>query len=230
VVFSVVDVATSWLRGEPETTSASIRLPPDCFGQPGSAALENALHRAGWRLDRADVNHHLLVGPSGRFLAELGETKRKELRRLDRSGATASEAGLEASRIYGIIAENRRSMGYPMTMAWPQVEALATAFPDRVRFFGVIRGGTILAGAICLRVTASYLYVFYWGERPEFRKESPVTLLADGLVAYAHAREVAVLDLGVSTEHSAPNAGLIAFKESLGCRASSRRIYTLDIS
>jgi hypothetical protein len=67
----------------------------------------------------------------------------------------AREAGLEASRIYDIIAENRRNMGYPMTMAWPQVEALAAAFPDRVRFFGVIRGGTILAGAICLRVTAS---------------------------------------------------------------------------
>ena len=103
-----------------------------------------------------------------------------------------------------------------MTMAWPQVEALAAAFPDRVRFFGVIRGGTILAGAICLRVTASYLYVFYWGERPEFRKESPVTLLADGLVAYAHSRGVSVLDIGVSTEHSAPNVGLIAFKESSG--------------
>ena len=97
-VFSVVDAATSWLRGEPEATSASIRLPPDCFSQPGSAALENALHRAGWRLDQADVNHHLVVGPPARFLAELGETKRKELRRLERSGATAGEAGLEASR------------------------------------------------------------------------------------------------------------------------------------
>jgi hypothetical protein len=227
-VFSVAHAATSWLRGEPETTSASVRLPPDCFGLPGSAALENALHREGWRLDQVDVNHHLVVGPSARFLAELGETRRKELRRLERSGATAGEAGLEVSRIYDIIAENRRSMGYPMTMAWPQVEALAAAFPDRVRFFGVIRGGTILAGAICLRVTASYLYVFYWGERPEFRKESPVILLADGLVTYAHARGVSVLDLGVSTEHSAPNVGLVAFKESLGCRASSRRIYTLD--
>jgi len=229
-VFSVVDAATSWLRGEPETISASIRLPPDCFREPGSAALENALHRAGWRLDQADINHHLVVGPSARFLAELAETKRKELRRLKRSGATAGEAGLEASRIYDIIAKNRRSMGYPMTMAWPQLEALAAAFPDRVRFFGVIRGGTIFAGAICLRVTANYLYVFCWGERPEFRKESPVTLLADGLVAYAHARGIAVLDIGVSTEHSVPNVGLIAFKEHLGCLASGRRIYTLDIS
>ena len=204
-VFSVAHAATSWLRGEPETTSASIRLPPDCFGQPCSAALENALHRAGWRLDQADVNHHLVVGPPARFLAELGKTKRKELRRLKWSGATSCEAGLEASKIYDIIAENRRRMCYPITMAWPQVEALAAAFPDRVRFFGVIRGGTILAGAICLRVTASYLYVFYWGERPEFRKESPVILLADGLVAYAQARGISVLDIGVSTEHSAPN-------------------------
>jgi hypothetical protein len=229
-VFSVADAATSWLQREPETASASIRLPPDCFGQPSSAALENALHRTGWRLDQADVNHHLVVGPPAQFLAELSETKRKELRRLERSGATTGEAGLEASRtIYDIIAENRESMGYPMTMTWPQVEALAGAFPDRVRFFGVIRDGTILAGAICLRITASYLYVFYWGERPEFRKESPVTLLAYGLVTYAHACGVSVLDIGISTEHSAPNVGLIAFKESLGCRASSQRIYTFEV-
>ncbi|MDB5443572.1 MAG: hypothetical protein JWP86_3302 [Phenylobacterium sp.] len=230
VVFSVVEAATTWLRGEPSAISASIRLPPDGLDQPGAAVLENALHRAGWRLGQADINHHLVVGSPASFRAGLGETKRKGLRRLEHSGATAGEAGLEASRtIYDTIAENRLSVGHPMTMSWPQVEALAAAFPDHVQFFAAERGGTVLAGAICLRVTPNCLYVFYWGERPEFRKESPVTALADGLVAHAHELGIAILDVGVSTAHSAPNAGLIAFKESLGCRASSRRTYTLDV-
>lgn len=229
-VFSVVEAASAWLREEAGAISASIRSPPDFLDHPAAAAMENALHRAGWRLDQVEINHHLDLRGSADFRSGLGETKLKELRRLQRSGAVVAEAGPEASQaIYDIIADNRRSRGYPMTMTWPQVEALAASFPDRVRFFGVQRDDLLLAGALCLRITAECLYVFYWGENPQFRKESPVTLLADGLADYALENGFRALDIGISTAQSIPNSGLIAFKESLGCRTSARRTYALEL-
>jgi CelD/BcsL family acetyltransferase involved in cellulose biosynthesis len=115
-----------------------------------------------------------------------------------------------------------------MTMAWPQLAALAGAFPDQVSFHGVERAGDLLAAAIRLRITPTHHYVFYWGEDPAWRKESPTILLAEELMADSHAAGATVLDIGTSTDDSKPNLGLITFKESLGCQTRAKRTYVLD--
>jgi CelD/BcsL family acetyltransferase involved in cellulose biosynthesis len=227
-VFAVVHSATQWLRSVPAATGV-VRLAPDAFADPTAAMLENALFRNGWRLDQTDLNYHLPITSSETFVADLGETKQKEIRRLKRSGAVFRRLEVEtAEPAYKAIAENRADRGYPMTMSWPQLEALAKAFRGSVAFYTVERGGDVLAGAICLRLTATYFYVFYWGEAPAYRRESPVAFLAEGLMAELHLKGGEVLDLGISTEHSVPNPGLIAFKESLRCRTSGKRTYRLD--
>jgi len=226
----LVRTATNLLRRTPGA-HASVRLPPDCFADPHAAALENALFRHGWRLDQVDLDYYLAVTDAEAFRAALGETKQKELRRLKRSGAAFRSLYLdEAQPAYEVIARNRAARGYPMTMAWDQIEALMRAFPGRVGVHAVERDGVILAAAIVLQVTAAHLYVFYWGEDPQVRRESPVTLLAEGLVEMCQAQGVRVLDIGISTDRSTPNPGLIAFKESLGCRAAGKRTYVLDIA
>jgi hypothetical protein len=225
--FALAEAASGWLRDESAT--AQLRMAPDSFAAPLAAALENGLFRAGWRLAQTDLNFHLPVESAAAFRAGLGETKQKEIRRLQRSGAVFAVQPPEAGeRAYRVIADNRAAQGYPMTMAWPQVAALAQAFPSRVSFVTVERGGEALAGAVCLRLTPDYAYVFYWGEAPAFRRESPVMLLAEGLVDSCAAEGVRILDLGTSTDGSVPNSGLIAFKEGLGCRTSAKRTYVLD--
>jgi hypothetical protein len=230
-VAAVTAAATDWLRGQPQARQASLRLPPDCFPDPNAAALENALFRAGWRLDQADVDQWLPVVPGEAFARTLGETKQKELRRLARSGAAfRTLPPEEVQRAYDVIARNRTARGFPMTMSWAQVAALRDAFPDRVAFHLVEREGVGLAGAIVLRVTGAFLYVFYWGEDPDVRRESPVMLLAQGLAQVADEAGAAILDIGVSTDRSEPNPGLMAFKESLGCRTAGKRTYVLDLA
>jgi len=226
-VFEIAEVATGWLASE-GAARAVVRLAPDAFDDPAAAALENALFRNGWRLDQADINYHLPVTAPEVFLRRLSETKQKEIRRLRRSGAVFRALPLgKGLRAYEVIAENRAARGFPMTMGWAQVQALAVALPERVTFWTAERDEAILAGAICLQITPSYAYVFYWGEASAFRKESPVLLLAEGLIADHHRRGFAILDLGTSTDQSVPNPGLIAFKEGLGCRASGKRTYVL---
>lgn len=227
-VFEIAGEATRWLREEAKR-SGIVRLPPDAFADPGSAALENALFRSGWRLDQTDLNYHLPITTPEAFLKGLGETKQKEIRRLQRSGAAFRRLPpAEGLRAYQVIAENRAARGYPMTMTWPQVAELGGALPGQVSFWVAERGGDVLAGAVCLQLTETYAYVFYWGEAPGFRKESPVLLLAAGLIDEHHRQGISVLDLGTSTEGSVPNAGLIAFKEGLGCQATAKRTYVLD--
>ena len=228
-IFALADAASAWLR---ETGAKGvIRLAPDGVWDPNAPALENALHRGGWRLSQVDLNHHLPVVTRDAFFSGLGETKQKEVRRLRRSGAEYHVLdAADGARVHAVIAANRAARGYAMTMAWPQVAALAQAFPQSVSFHGVERAGEMLAAAICLRITSTHRYVFYWGEDPAWRKEAPTTLLAEALMADSHAAGAEILDIGTSTDESAPNLGLIAFKESLGCRTSAKRTYILDPS
>lgn len=229
-VSTLVRKSTDWLRTEGGQGRALIRLPPDCFPDPTTPILENALFLNDWLLDQVDIDQYLPVTPMGSFVAQLGETKQKELRRLRRSGAFFRTVPAdEAQTVYELIARNRAARGYPMTMAWPQVEALSTAFPDRVSFHAIEREGSIIAGAIVLGITQAYPYVFYWGEDPAARRDAPVVMLAEGLIAIAHQRGAKLLDIGVSTEASHPNAGLLAFKRSIGCRPAAKRTYRLGL-
>jgi hypothetical protein len=222
LVGALAVAATAWLRAE-AGGAARIRLPPGCFPDDTAAALENALFREGWSLAEVDLNYHLPVVAPEAYVRGLRETRQKEIRRLRRSGAVARRLPLSDGEVaYRTVAANRAARGYPMTMAWDQMWALAEAFPDVVGFHVVERAGEILAGGITLRLTAAYAYVFYWGEAPEHRAESPVVLLAEALMAEAHAAGVAILDIGASTDASLPNPGLIAFKESLGCLATPK--------
>jgi hypothetical protein len=230
LVFQLVEAASVWLAAEAEATHCVMKLAPECFPDPNRPALENALFRNGWTLDQVDLNYHLPVIDPGAFSQGLGETKRQELRRLKASGAVVTRISTaEAAVVHEIISENHASRGFPMNMTWAQTHALAKAFPSHVSFHGVRRGDDILAGAICLKLSGKYTYVFNWGERPNCRKESPVTLLTEGLMSEAFSAGVEILDLGIATAGSIPNLGLISYKERLGCATSAKRTYRLDL-
>ena len=191
--------------------------------------MQNVLFRAGWILDQVDINYHFPVVDAEAFQAQLGATKRQETRRLKGTGASFCVVPHEqAERAYAVIARNRAARGYPMTMTWEALSALAKAFPAHVHFFGVVRGEDFLASAICLQLTPVYLYVFYWGEDPNFRKEMPVLVLVNGIMDHCHKAGFAILDIGVSTERSTPNEGLIAFKTGLGFQSSPKLTFRYD--
>ena len=221
--------ALRWLKEEAKADSCFIRLPPASFPDPSLALMQNVLHRGGWRLDQMDINYHLPVVPVERFHAQLGATKRQETRRLKGSGATFEPIPFaEAKRVYDIIASNRAARGYPMTMSWDALSAVAQAFCESFHFFGIVRRDRMLASAICIHITPQYLYVFYWGEDPEFRREMPVLLLVDGLVDFAYQNDITVIDIGISTDQSIPNEGLIEFKTALGFQPTPKLTYRFD--
>ncbi len=229
VVETIAANATTWLKAD-GARSCRVRLPPQSFQDSATAILQNVLFRAGWRLENVDLNFHLLTSSPDQFFASLNETKQKEIRRLKRAGTVfAAVPTAEAQPVYDVIAKNRVHLGHPMTMSWPAVVSLANAFQERVKFFGAFRGEEILAGAICLSIAKHYLYVFYWGDAPQYRKESPVMCLAEGIVAYSNQAGISVIDLGTSSDASKPDEGLISFKRSLGCSTTTKATFRLDL-
>lgn len=206
------------------------RLPPQYYQSKINTKLQNVLFRQEWITEEYDLNFHLLVTNYEDFRSNLSSSKRRELNRITKSNPVFSEAITKEQHnsVYNVIRMNRESQGYPMTMSWEAIEALYGAIGDRMRFYCLTRDNIILAGAICLILDPQSMYVFYWGEHPDYRKDSPIVKLAEGIYCKVMEDGFKTLDIGTSTDHSEPNQGLINFKENIGCLVSSK--ITVSIS
>jgi hypothetical protein len=115
-----------------------------------------------------------------------------------------------------VIATNRAAKGYPLTLSYEALWEMAVKLPDRIACFGAFRGSEMVAASVCVKVRPDILYVFYWGELPTMKRISPTTFLAARMLDFAKQTGLEIMDLGISTEHSEPNLGLMKYKSHLG--------------
>lgn len=202
----------------------SWRLPPLYKSNYGVSKVVNILYRSGWNITSSDLNYHFDLMSLECFKRNLNSSKRRELNKISRTNVSfeqSSDIGMHKI-IYDLIENNRASQGYPMTMSWESIKNLFLAVKERVKFFYIHRDRVMLAAAICLSLNEDVFYVFYWGESPNFRNESPVVKLAEYLYEYCLLNNYKVLDIGTSTDNSIPNQGLVDFKEKIGCLESTK--------
>ncbi|AWQ18188.1 hypothetical protein NB724_001015 [Pantoea ananatis] len=223
IEFFVTSVTTYLCESEGAET-IEWRLPPLYYKSKTHTKLHNVLYRLGWKIKDLDLNFHLPVTDYELFRSNLSSSKRRELNRITKTLTQFDKETSEQKRkeVYEIIKLNRESQGYPMTMPWEAIAKLTTAIDQKIRFYSLRRGEDLLAGAICLELDSETLYVFYWGENPEFRKDSTIVKLAEGIYLDALEAGFSTLDIGTSTNHSEPNQGLINFKENIGCHVTQK--------
>tara|TARA_R110000851_G_scaffold4753_2_gene19663 strand:+ start:11192 stop:12169 length:978 start_codon:yes stop_codon:yes gene_type:complete len=196
----------------------SITLPPLYFSN--SSGVINCLINLGWVIEQTDVNYHLEIFDDFELRNSISSSKRKCLNKLIKNDYEFFELDINLSNVkdvYNVIAINRTALGYPVTMPEVSIIDLSSQFQNDVKLFCVKKDGLIVASAICLKINLDTLYVFYWAELPEDRVESPILKLADGISDYCEKNKIKFLDVGISTEDSKPNYGLMNFKKQLGC-------------
>lgn len=219
-----INTITEDLLAQENSEKILWRLPPQYYQSKVHTKVQNVLFRQKWNMDEFDLNFHLPITHYEDFRDNLSSSKRRELNRITKTNPAFNEAVTAEQRkcIYDVIKMNRESQGYPMTMSWEGVEALSHAIGEKMKFYRLTRDNIILAGAICLILDQHTLYVFYWGEHPEYRKDSTIIKLAEGIYLTALETGFKTLDIGTSTEHSEPNQGLINFKENIGCLVTQK--------
>lgn len=200
------------------------KLPPELYNADNNNYLLNAMFNRGWEVSNIDLNYHLNIINEDYFRRKLSSSKRRELNRITREETSFTRLTDENDirNAYDIIKANRESQGYPMTMSWDGLYSLYLAMPDDVYFFTLKKGDLILASSVCLKINDDHLYVFYWGENPEFRQLSPIVKLAEQLYLLCVNEGFKTLDIGISTENSSANQGLIDFKTNIGCELTKK--------
>ncbi|GIU12391.1 hypothetical protein TUM4261_25480 [Shewanella sp. c952] len=207
--------------------SLSIALPPLYFAN--SSSVINCLINLGWIPGKYDVNYHFDICDNFEFRSLISSSKRKCLNKLNRNNYSFDSLELNefnVKSVYNIISINRTALGYPVTMTEDSVVDLSEHFRHDVKLFCVHKDDVIVASAICLNINEDTLYVFYWAELPDKRAESPILALAEGITLYCKENKIRYLDIGISTENSKPNYGLMNFKKQLGCIESLKLTLT----
>jgi len=204
-------------------------LPPEAHSGTVFAQQFYLFRSLGFDIAQCDLNQSLDVDDRG-LSERMTYGNLKRLRKCEREGFVASSLPLaELPSVYETLEINRGSKGNALSMNLAQLKLMADTFPDKILLFGCGLKNELAASAVCLGVSPDVLYVFYWGDRPEYRSHSPVVMLANAIYQYAQIHAFKILDVGTSTIDRAPNIGLIDFKRGLGFSESlkvrMRKIY-----
>jgi hypothetical protein len=174
------------------------------------------LRSRGYEICQCDLDHSLHVD-SRPLVERMNYGNRKRVNKCARENIVPSRlTPRELDAAYDTIARNRASNGHNVSMTLEQIRIMDATFPGKLLLFGARAGEDLAASAICLRISDDVLYVLYWGDRPDYRKLSPVVTLAATIYEYCQQSGIKILDAGTSTIDREPNWGLISFKRALG--------------
>jgi lipid II:glycine glycyltransferase (peptidoglycan interpeptide bridge formation enzyme) len=198
---------------------------PAVFAPSMSALLCNVLHRRGYVSSIPDLDYFITVDAVP-IWEKLKPSRRQRINRCRRNGMTVVQLDPALYReAYEVIVQNRKAKDFPITMSLEAIQSMLEVFPDRLSFFGVLKDNVLIASSICVKVSSSVLYVFYWGDLPGYEPFSPVSLLAEFIYEYARVRGFNLIDFGTSTKDGIPIYGLINFKREIGCFPSLKPSY-----
>lgn len=205
------------------------RLPPAFYDEAFLAKIQNVLLRRNYEISFCDLNYHLCIKDEPEFWERLKRNGKKNLNQAMQYDYrfVRCDTWREKKHAYDIIAENRKSRGYPLRMTWDAVSVTCEATESD--FFLVGLDEKYVASAIIFAVTADIYQVIYWGNLPEYAHQRPMNYLAYRLYMYYVEKGIRILDIGPSSEEGIPNYGLCSYKESIGCVTGSKYTYRKKI-
>ncbi len=207
----VLDKLLSFLRKKYHDTI--ITFPSEIYDPRINMMICHFLFK-GMEITKIELNNHIPLTNIPRF----NKSNRKRLRKLSDDFFTFHRAGLEEiDLVYHVLQENREHRGLSLSMSLNKMRNLLHVYNNDFKIWLIRERNDIsVAAAITIDLTQNTRYVFYWGELPNYRKYSPVVLLADGLANETIACGKTILDLGTSSLDGNIDAGLIKFKSALG--------------
>jgi len=198
-----------------------ITLPPTFYNETFISKQASALLNAGYSLAAMDLNSlYPLSYFDESYAKNLPDSAKWGLKKSLRSGLVFSIAtnSREKELCYEILRENRELKGRLIKMTFQEVLSTSEIIP--ADFFLVKNEVARVAAAIVFQVNPMVAQVVFWGALPKYNSLQPSNFLAFKLWEFYKQRGIQIIDVGPSSNNGVPDAGLVKFKESLGCKLS----------
>ncbi|RKI43901.1 hypothetical protein D7V86_01955 [bacterium D16-51] len=211
--------------GENAVKKIIFRCPPIFYDTCFLSKLQNSMLRNGYYIAECDLNYQFHFDEKKPYLELLHRNAKKNLKRAMQHGLAFLHCSTEGEKqeAFQIIADNRKSKGYPLRMTFNQV--LDTIQFTAHDFFILKLGDKGIASAIVFQVTSKCYQVIYWGNLKGTEDVRPMNYLAYCVYRYYEEKGIEFLDIGPSSEEGIPNYGLCDFKESIGCEVVTKYTY-----
>ncbi len=193
-----------------------IVLPPEAHDSVGFSKQFYVLNSSRFSISSCNLNYSIIVDKKS-LIDKMAYGNQKRFRKCERADLVSTRLpNISLGAVYELLKENRASKGHQLSMTLTQLEEMCTLFPESFLLFGVSDGDNLAAAAVCLRISNTILYVFYWGDSSVYASFSPVVRLAAEIYSFCQSEGIEIMDVGTSTEDAVPNFGLINFKNGLG--------------
>jgi hypothetical protein len=151
------------------------------------------------------------------FYNNIHTSERSYLNKSIRNGFEFMTISLyELESVYSFLQRCHTEKKYELSMAFSEIQYLASVFPDQVFLFGVKDNDQLIAASICIRINQNVLYDFYHNHDAAYTVFSPIVFLIKGINDYAIANHIPLIDLGTAMVGDKVNTGLMEFKLKLG--------------
>ncbi|MCU0446165.1 MAG: GNAT family N-acetyltransferase [Microscillaceae bacterium] len=200
--------------------SLEIKNYPFAYAPSNATHLTNLFLQNGFQIVQTDLNYHIPISLLG-FEPYLAPMELRRLRKCQKNGFYFQKwDSPDLAIVYEFILKARTRKNYPMSLNYIDFESLFLRFPADFQVFTLSFQGELAALTVAVSVNQDILYNFYPADEAKFLTFSPLVMLHQGLYDYALANAYKILDLGIATDHSKPNFGLVQFKRKLGSQAS----------
>ncbi len=180
------------------------------FSQQFQALVDN-----GFELRQSALASCIRVSKKIQFGEILEKANRKRLQKTSNLNFNLLPIS-ELENVYNLIYKSRKVKDYELSLSLTQLGAVVNNLNEEFLLFGVYRDTTLIAAAICLRVSQKALYLFYADHLKEFEDLAPSVFLYSEIYKYCQQNNFELLDLGTSSENGITKFGLLEFKKSIG--------------
>lgn len=201
-----------------------IKAYPACYQPENAQVLQYLLLQNGFNIAEHNLNQHLVIDDQP-LKAKMHDSEKRRLQKCYQQGYQF-EIWLEPDFdfVLRFVQNCRDRKGYPTSLSADALSQLFKRFTHHFTQF-VLRdpkadSQNIIALATGVKVHDKILYYFLPADDEAYLADSPMVHLIDGIYQYCQTHGFKMLDLGISTEFSQPNYGLLNFKKNMGANTS----------
>lgn len=230
MIESAIQLMLIWARDK-NIKSINLTLPPTFYNETFISKQMNSLFTNKFVVSEIDLDYsYHLSGFNADYPSTIWPNARNKLKNALKYNLSFLKCtnNIQKEAAYDIIKANRQSRGYPLKLSWNQIED--TICIINADFFLVKSGdGNGIGSAIVFHSGTDIVQVIYWGDLPEYAHMKTMNFLSFCIFNYYREQGIKIIDLGPSTDNSLPNYGLCEFKESIGCKVSSKLTFKYEL-
>lgn len=132
----------------------------------------------------------------------------------------------DKAKVYDIIRANRQERGFPLWLSQKDIDEMAKLI--KLDYFLVFDSGEAIASAYIQYITQNAVNIVYWENLAHSNELCPMNFLTEQV--YQQSNTVKYISIGTSTLNGVANVGLCYFKESVGCVASPKLSFVLNMT